>query len=910
MGNAASSLPYSIGKTPIVTNLHNEGWNLHDGQRKSDQTPVSVFVAKKPSLQKTLLGGGGANTSSHMNSTGNVNRQQLTQYACAMHHFMYAKKLRHPNILTVTATLDTDNPNDSSNTMSAAAATTNTHTGHPSPAPSSHPSSSSSSSSKDVGDLIIVTEPCIPFSVWLQQQDPKPTADQIVWGLQCVITAVSFLHTSANVSHGNLSMDSLYVTPAGDVKLWNFALVSSFATTQPPSVPRHFIEHEAILTPNAYRSPERMELRYDVIAASGVHVMDSYSMGILIAQLFQLPQYAPLPTPLVKAVQRLQTSNLKMRPKLAPLLKCPIFDTPYIQVQVAMTEFHVMPIEQKILFWNETVSSMIMPTTTTTRIPTNVILQKILPLIKNEIVTICDNEMLRTQEMYRKEVLVMLSPFFYISETILDRTTLTTQGIGKIIGILYKINDRAIRGTLLQKANYMADHFDKVTLNDAVFEPMCGGFSDSSAALRELTLKATASLVPHLSHPNLEKLSRYLVRLQSDPESSIRTNTVIFFSKLAPYLTEVTRQKILLPAFVRAMKDPFTPCRLAALRSTVKAKTFFDPMGIASRVMPAITPQLLDPSSEVRREAFMAVDDLLFVLRQESERLSTLPEQTLTNPNIPSATTAAVNGTAPPSNGVGVVAPVGRPPMATSTTAAVASAPSSGGFSLGGISSWMTSSSSTASSSNKPLTAVPNQPTTATPSAMPLQQQPVSTPQPPMYANPSAYAVPTPAMNQMNFNNTGTLNNDNNNDDNWDDVDDNIDDDDGGWGDDDDDLDVSGPKSTSVQPQKLSQSNIGRLAPSVAPPANTSSSLFTATSTNTKSNMDEEDDFFGGFDNKPAKPIIRPMTAGTGKLVVPVKKTLGGKLSTTPKPVIKKLTTSNNSSNAKDDEGSDNWDDF
>ena len=504
-------------------------------------------------------------------------------------------------------------------------------------------------------------------------------------------------------------------------------------------------------------------------------------------------------------------------------------------------------------------------------------------------------------------VLVMLNPFFYISETILDRTTLGTQGIGKMIGILYKINDRAIRGTLLQKANYMADHFDKVTLNDAVFEPMCGGFSDSSAALRELTLKATASLVPHLSHPNLEKLSRYLVRLQSDPESSIRTNTVIFFSKLAPYLTEATRQKILLPAFVRAMKDPFTPCRLAALRSTVKAKTFFDPMGIASRVMPAITPQLLDPSSEVRREAFMAVDDLLFVLRQESERLSTLPEQTLTNPNIPSTatTTGTTNGTTapplpvPPPAIPNSAVPMGRPPIATSTGMGT-SAPSSGGFSLGGISSWMTSSTSQSNNSNsgKPMAAVP--------SAMPIQQQQQQQQQP-MYQNQSTYAVPTPAMNQMNFNNTTT-----NNDDNWDDVDDNIDDDDGGWGDDDDDLDVSGPKSSSVQQQqqKPLQSNMGRLAPSMtsATSSNTATSSSLFTSANTTGSVDEEDDFFGGFDNKPAKPIIRPMTAGTGKLVVPAKKTLGGgKLSTTPKPVIKKITTN---SNAKDDDGSDNWDDF
>jgi SCY1-like protein 1 len=500
----------------------------------------------------------------------------------------------------------------------------------------------------------------------------------------------------------------------------------------------------------------------------------------------------------------------------------------------------------------------------------------------------------------------MLTPFFFIVEVILDRTTLATHNIGKMIGILYKVNDRAIRGTLLQKASYMADHLDKNTLNDAVFEPMCGGFSDSSAALRELTLKATAFLVPHLSHPNLEKLSRYLVRLQSDPESSIRTNTVIFFSKLAPYLTEVTRHKILLPAFVRAMKDPFNPCRLAALRSTVKAKTFFDAMGIASRVLPAITPQLLDPSGEVRREAFTAVDDLLFVLRQESERLSTLPEQVLMNPNIP-----VINGAPIPTTGV-VTNPL--PPQSISTTPApnTAAAPTSGGFTLGGISSWM--------SSSKATTGTGATPTTTAPVAM---SQPVPPPPPPAHtvyppqvpqqyqaSQPSVqYAVPTPAMQQMNFN-SGT-----NNDDHWDDVDD----DEGagdGWGDDDDeDLDVSIPKATSTQQQSHNEMKPGtrvQVAPLGAPSKVTgSSTLFTASN-------DDDDDFFGGFDDKPAKSIVRPKTttasgsSGMGKLVVPVKKTLGGgKLSTTPKPVIKKLTTSNaTSSTATKDDTSDNWDDF
>lgn len=451
----------------------------------------------------------------------------------------------------------------------------------------------------------------------------------------------------------------------------------------------------------------------------------------------------------------------------------------------------------------------------------------------------------------------MLSPLFYIAERMLDTSTIGVQ-LGKVIAILYKVNDRAIRGTLLQKAPFMAECFDKNTLNEAVFEPMCGGFSDSSAALRELTLKATAALVPHLTHPNLEKLSRYLVRLQSDPESSIRTNTVIFFSKLAPHLTEVTRQKILLPAFVRAMKDPFTPCRLAALRSTVQAKTFFDPAGLASRVLPAITPQLLDPSPEVRREAFTAVDDLLFVLRQESERLATLPVPESATP-MPLGATNATSG--PPMNAA---------PMRPTTKApAAAPAPSSGSFSITGISSWMSSSSKA---------------TAVAPAAAAMPAPPATTHAPHNKAAPPSinYVPPSTAMNQMNM--QDDWDDEAKQDDNGWDEDVNQGDDDGGWGDD-DDLDVSNSAPNPVR----QTSAIGSVASVGA------SSLFAST---------EDDDFFGGLDAKPAKPTIstRPTV---GKLVVPSKVggvATKGKLLTT-KPAVQKLST-------KDNSGSDGWDDF
>jgi SCY1-like protein 1 len=47
---------------------------------------------------------------------------------------------------------------------------------------------------------------------------------------------------------------------------------------------------------------------------------------------------------------------------------------------------------------------------------------------------------------------------------------------------------------------------DQPTLNRIVFEPMCNGFADSSAPLRDLTLKSAIILVAYLTQPSLEKL--------------------------------------------------------------------------------------------------------------------------------------------------------------------------------------------------------------------------------------------------------------------------------------------------------------------------------------------------------------------------------------------------------------------
>ena len=357
MGNSASTLPYSIGKQVC---LLDHGWALHEGQQKSDGRTVSVFVAKKPALAKTPI-----------DKRANPS---LTQLSPALHHFSVSRKLRHPQILTVHATLDTDNPSESSGASGAE------YRNQP-------PSSNQTS-----GDLIIVTEACVPIDTWLREQNPPP--ELVAWGLESTCRALHFLHASANLAHGNVGPQSLFVNRAGDVKLFNFALATNVALAS-GGLEAHFLDYEAIMTPAAYRSPERQQQQWQALAQSNAtHAMDSYAVGVLIHHLYN----GHIPQPLVKATQRLQTPNIKMRPRLQPLLKCPVFDTPYQKIQLQLEEFAVQPVEQKIGFWQN-----LTPSLQAGLYPPAMAAYKIFPLMTTFLQTICASETIRTQELYRKE---------------------------------------------------------------------------------------------------------------------------------------------------------------------------------------------------------------------------------------------------------------------------------------------------------------------------------------------------------------------------------------------------------------------------------------------------------------------------------------------------------------------------
>ncbi|GMI25366.1 hypothetical protein TeGR_g3356 [Tetraparma gracilis] len=150
-------------------------------------------------------------------------------------HFSYALKLRHPGVLQVFEAKDTVPDSDRK------------------------------------GELIIVTQRCVPLPAYLSAVSP-PSPALASFGLHSLLSALAFLHDSANLSHNNLHPGSVFVA-GGEFKLSCFQLASPL----PPS--GTFRSYEASVAAAAgaakYRSPERQRADLDAVAKAPVHCQDA-----------------------------------------------------------------------------------------------------------------------------------------------------------------------------------------------------------------------------------------------------------------------------------------------------------------------------------------------------------------------------------------------------------------------------------------------------------------------------------------------------------------------------------------------------------------------------------------------------------------------------------------------------------
>lgn len=195
----------------------------------------------------------------------------------------------------------------------------------------------------------------------------------------------------------------------------------------------------------------------------------------------------------------------------------------------------------------------------------------------------------------------------------------------KIIPVVVKLfssTDRTTRMRLLSQLHLFVEHLSASIINDQIFPHICLGFNDSNPAIREGTIRSMVLLAPKLNYNNINvELMKHFARLQAqDDQGMIRTNTTVCIGKIAPYINPQLRQRILLSAFPKAMRDPFPLSRLSGIIALANTDRFYTLKDIATKVLPSICCLTVDPEKDVRDEAFKTLKQFVKKLEKVSEQ--------------------------------------------------------------------------------------------------------------------------------------------------------------------------------------------------------------------------------------------------------------------------------------------------
>ncbi|RDX83532.1 putative inactive serine/threonine-protein kinase scy1, partial [Mucuna pruriens] len=560
-GTGLKDLPYNIGE-PYASAWGS--WLHFRGTSKDDGSPVSIFSLSGSNAQD-----------GHLTAGRNGVKRLRT--------------VRHPNILsflhsTEIETIDAGSPKVT---------------------------------------IYMVTEPVMPLSDKIKELGLEGTQrdEYYAWGLHQIAKAVSFLNNDCKLVsvhelniimvHGNVCLESVVVTQTLDWKLHAFDVLSEFDGSNETSSGQML--QYAWLVESQYKSMELAKSDWVAIKKSPPWAIDSWGMGCLIYELFsgmklvkteELRNTVSIPKSLLPDYQRLLSSTPSRRLNTSKLIE----NSEYFQNKLVDT-IHFMEIlslkdsVEKDTFFRK------LPKLAE-QLPQQIVLKKLLPLLASAL------------------------EFGSASGPAL--TALLKMGSGlsaeefrvKVLPTIIKLfasNDRAIRVGLLQHIDQFGDSLSAQVVDEQVYPHVATGFSDTSAFLRELTLKSMLILAPKLSQRTISgSLLKHMSRLQVDEEPAIRTNTTILLGNIGSYLNEGTRKRVLINAFtVRALRDTFPPARGAGIMALCATSSYYDITEIATRILPNVVVLAIDPDSDVRSKAFQAVDQFLQMAKQYYEKTNT-----------------------------------------------------------------------------------------------------------------------------------------------------------------------------------------------------------------------------------------------------------------------------------------------
>lgn len=454
--------------------------------------------------------------------------------------------------------------------------------------------------------IYIVTEPVMPLAEKVKELNLEGTQrdEYYAWGLHQIAKAVSFLNNDCKLVHGNICVASVVVTPNLDWKIHAFDVLSEFDSSNPeansPMLPYEW------LIGTQYKPMELAKSDWALIRKSPVWAIDSWGLGCLMYELFtgvklskteDLRNTACVPKTLLPDYQRLLGSAPSRRLNSAKLINnSEFFQNKLVETIQFMDVLNLKDSVEKDAFFRKLVSLA-------EQLPRQIVLAKVLPMLAASL------EFGSASASALNPLLKMGSWLPVDDFNVKVLPTLTK---------LFVSNDRGIRVGLLQHMDQFGSSLSSQVVDEQVFPHLATGFSDTSAFLRELTLKAMLTLVPKLSQRTISgSLLKYLSKLQVDEEPAIRTNTTILIGNMAAYLNDATRKRVLINAFtVRALRDGFAPARSAGIMALTATSMHYDMMEIGTRILPSLVVLTVDADSDVRSKALDATEHFLNLVKQ------------------------------------------------------------------------------------------------------------------------------------------------------------------------------------------------------------------------------------------------------------------------------------------------------
>ncbi|KAM4721893.1 N-terminal kinase-like protein isoform 2-T2 [Rhinophrynus dorsalis] len=401
---------------------------------------------------------------------------------------------------------------------------------------------------------------------------------------------------------------AVFVDRAGEWKLGGLDYM--YPAGAEDSAPRKGIELEK------YNPPEKTERSKAAVERWSA---DMWCLGCLIWEVFNGPLPRPtalrslgkIPKLLVPHYCELVGANPKIRPNPARFLqncRSPggFFCNSFVETNLFLEEIQIKDPAERQTFFQQLSENL-------DSFPEDFCHHKILP-------------QLLTAFEFGSAGAVILTPLFKIGKFL--NAEEYQQKIIPVIVKMFSSTDRAMRIRLLQQMENFIQYLNEPTVNTQIFPHVVHGFMDTNPAIREQTVKSMLLLAPKLNENNLNmELMKHFARLQArDDQGPIRCNTTVCLGKIAPYLNPTTRQRVLISAFNRATKDPFSPSRAAGVLGFAATHNFYSMKDCAGKILPVLCSVTVDPDKTVREQAFKAIRSFLDKLESVSEDPSQLAE--------------------------------------------------------------------------------------------------------------------------------------------------------------------------------------------------------------------------------------------------------------------------------------------